>query len=39
MKLPFKVPFTTTDSVFLTATAGTTNKVQEGFYVFGIRIH
>jgi Tfp pilus assembly protein PilX len=39
MKLPFKVPFTTTDSVFLTATAGTTNKVQEGFYVLGIRIH
>ncbi len=39
MKLPFKVPFTTTDSVFLTATAGTTNKVQEGFYLFGIRIH
>ena len=39
MKLPFKVPFTTTDSVFLTATAVTTNKVQEGFYLFGIRIH
>jgi len=39
MKLPFKVPFTTTDSVFLTATAGTTNTVQEGFYLFGIRLH
>ena len=39
MKLPFKVPFTTTDSVFLTATAGTTNKVQEGFYLFGIRVY
>ena len=39
MKLPFKLPFTTTDSVFLTATAGTTNKVQEGFYLFGIRLH
>ena len=39
MKLPFKLPFTSTDSVFLTATAGTTNKVQEGFYLFGIRIH
>ena len=38
MKLPFKVPFTTTDSVFLTATAGTTNTVQEGFYLFGIRL-
>jgi hypothetical protein len=23
----------------LTATAGTTNKVQEGFYLFGIRIN
>ena len=39
MKLPFKVPFTSTDSVFLTATAGTTNKVQEGFYLFGFRVH
>ena len=39
MKLPFKVPFTTTDSVFLTATAGTTNTVQEGFYLFGFRLH
>ena len=39
MKLPFKVPFTTTDSVFLTATAGTTNNVQEGFNLFGIRLH
>ena len=39
MKLPFKVPFTTIDSVFLTATAGTTNTVQEGFYLFGIRLH
>ena len=39
MKLPFQVPFTKTNSVFLTATAGTTNKVQEGFYLFGIRIN
>jgi hypothetical protein len=39
MKLPFKLPFTSTDSVFLTATSGTTNKVQEGFYLFGIRVH
>lgn len=38
MKLPFKVPFTTTDSVFLTATAGTTNLVKEGLYIFGFRI-
>ena len=39
MQLPFKVPFTTTNSVFLTASAGTTNKVQEGFYMFGFRVH
>lgn len=39
MKLPFKLPFASTDSVFLTATAGTTNKVQEGFYLFGLRIN
>ena len=39
MKLPFQVPFSGTNSVILTATAGTTNKVQEGFYLFGIRIN
>lgn len=39
MKLPFKLPFATTDSVFLTASAGTTNKVQEGFYLFGVRVY
>jgi len=39
MNLPFEVPFSRTNSVFLTATAGTTNKVQEGFYLFGIRIN
>lgn len=39
MNLPFKLPFSTTDSVFLTATAGTTNKVQEGFYLFGVRVY
>ena len=38
MKLPFQIPFSRTNSVLLTATAGTTNKVQEGFYLFGIRI-
>ena len=38
MQLPFRVPFTSTDSVFLTATAGTSNKVQEGFYLFGVRL-
>jgi hypothetical protein len=39
MKLPFKLPFADTDSVFLTATAGTTNNVQEGFYLFGVRVY
>jgi len=36
--LPFKVPFSSTDSVFLTASAGTINQVQEGFYLFGVRL-
>lgn len=39
LKLPFRLPFSGTNLVFLTATAGTTNKVQEGFYLFGIRIN
>jgi hypothetical protein len=39
VNLPFKVPFSSIDSVFLTASAGTTNQVQEGFYLFGIRLH
>ena len=38
MKLPFQVPLSRTNSVFLTASAGTTNKVQEGFYLFGFRL-
>lgn len=38
VQLPFKIPFTTIDSAFLTASAGTTNQVQEGFYLFGIRL-
>lgn len=36
--LPFTIPFSTTDSLFLTASAGTTNQVQEGFYLFGVRL-
>jgi hypothetical protein len=39
MKLPFKLPFASTDSVSLTATAGTTNNVQEGFYLFRVRLY
>ena len=38
VNLPFRVPFSSIDSVFLTASAGTTNQVQEGFYLFGIRL-
>jgi hypothetical protein len=39
VSLPFRVPFTATDSVFLKASAGTGNHVQEGFYLFGIRLY
>jgi hypothetical protein len=39
VKLPFKVPFSSIDSAFLTASAGTTNQVHEGFYLFGVRLH
>lgn len=39
VNLPFRVPFSSIDSVFLTASTGTTNQVQEGFYLFGIRLH
>lgn len=39
VKFPFTVPFSTMDSAILTSTAGTTNQVQEGFYLFGIRLH
>ena len=38
VNLPFRVPFSSIDSVFLTASAGTVNQVQEGFYLFGIRL-
>ncbi|TRZ73038.1 MAG: hypothetical protein D4Q78_02495 [Streptomycetaceae bacterium] len=36
---PFRVPFTRMGSALLSASAGTTNEVQEGFYLFGIRLH
>ena len=39
VNLPFRVPFSSIDSVFLNASAGTTNQVQEGFYLFGVRLH
>ena len=39
VNLPFRVPFSSTESVFLTASAGTGNDVQEGFYLFGFRLH
>lgn len=38
VELPFKVPFSSTTSVFLQASAGVTNQIQEGFYLFGVRI-
>lgn len=38
VKLPFKVPFSSTTSVILQASAGVINQVQEGFYLFGFRI-
>ena len=39
VKFPFTVPFTSMDSSYLTSSAGSTNQVQEGFYLFGIRLH
>lgn len=39
VEFPFKVPFLNMDSAILTSTVGTTNQVQEGFYLFGIRLH
>jgi hypothetical protein len=38
VELPFKVPFSSTTSIILKASAGVTNQVQEGFYLFGFRI-
>jgi hypothetical protein len=37
VNLPFNVPFSSIDTVFLNTTVITTNQVQEGFYLFGIR--
>jgi hypothetical protein len=39
VKFPFKVPFLNMESAILTSTVGTTNQVQEGFYLFGVRLH
>jgi hypothetical protein len=39
VKFPFTVPFSSLDSAVLTSSAGSTNQVQEGFYLFGIRLH
>ncbi len=39
VKFPFMLPFSTMDSALLTSTAGTTNYVQEGFYLFGVRLY
>lgn len=39
VSFPFTVPFSSLDSAELTSSAGSTNQVQEGFYLFGIRLH
>ncbi len=39
VKFPFTVPFSRMDSAILTSTVGTTNQVQEGLYLFGVRLH
>ena len=39
VRFPFTVPFSSLDSAELTSSAGSTNQVQEGFYLFGIRLH
>ena len=39
VKFPFMVPFTSQSSASLKASAASTNQVQEGFYLFGVRLH
>jgi len=39
VKFPFTVPFTSQSSATLFANAASTNQVQEGFYIFGVRLH
>jgi hypothetical protein len=39
VSFPFTVPFSRMDSAELTSSAGSMNQVQEGFYLFGIRLH
>jgi hypothetical protein len=39
VKFPFTVPFTSQSSANLYANAASTNQVQEGFYLFGVRLH
>ena len=39
VKFPFMVPFTSKSSAHLYASAASTNQVQEGFYLFGVRLH
>jgi hypothetical protein len=36
---PFTVPFTSKSSAHLYSSAASTNQVQEGFYLFGVRLH
>jgi len=39
VKFPFTVPFSQMDSAILTSTVAATNQVQEGLYLFGVRLH
>lgn len=39
VKFPFTVPFSRMDSATLTSTVATTNQVQEGLYLFGVRLY
>lgn len=39
VKFPFIVPLTSQSSAHLYAKAASTNQVQEGFYLFGVRLH
>ena len=39
ISFPFVLPFSKMQSSLLTASAGSTNQVQEGFYLFGVRLH
>ncbi len=39
VRFPFTIPFTSISSANLNSSAGSTNQIQEGFYLFGVRLH